>query len=61
MNTHHLLHRHREGVERIVVTQILFGGARELANVREFFEIVRVDPRRIKLAFVHRDVVIGVF
>ncbi len=27
VNAHHLLHRHREGIEGIVVAQILFGGA----------------------------------
>ena len=60
MNTHHLLHRYGEGIERIVIAQILLGGARELANIGQFAEIVRVNARGIKLTFVHRHVVIGV-
>jgi chromosome condensin MukBEF complex kleisin-like MukF subunit len=45
----------------IVITQILLGGARELADIRQLFEIIRVYARRIKLAFVHWHVVVGVF
>ena len=61
MDTHHLLHRHREGIERIVITQILFGGAREFTQVTQLTEIIRVNPRRIKLTAVHRHIFVGVF
>ena len=60
MNAHHLLHRHGKGIERIVIPQVLLGGAREFADIRQLFEIVRVNARGVKLAFVHRHVVIGV-
>ena len=60
MNAHHLLHRHGEGIERVVIPQVLLGGARELTDIRQLVEIVRMNARSIKLAFVHRHVVIGV-
>ena len=33
VRAHHLLHRHREGIEGIVVAQILFGGAGEFLQI----------------------------
>ena len=60
VNTHHLLHRYGKGIERIVITQVLLGGARKLTDVFQRFKIVRVNARGVKLAFVHRNVVIGV-
>jgi hypothetical protein len=60
VNAHHLLHRHGKGIERVVIPQVLLGGARELTDIRQLVEIVRVNARGIKLAFVHRHVVIGV-
>ena len=61
VDAHNLLHRHRKGIERVVIAQILFGGARELAQVAQFVEIVRMHPRRVKLAAVHRNVVVSMF
>ena len=61
MDTHHLLHRYREGVEGIVVTQVLLGGAGKLAQIAQLTEIIRVNPRRVELTAVHRDIFIGVF
>ena len=60
MDTHHLLHRYREGVEGIVVTQVLLlGGAGKLAQIAQLTEITRVNPRRVELTAVHRDIFIG--
>ena len=61
MDTHYLLHRYREGIKRIVVTQVLLGGAGKLAQIAQLTEIIRVNPCRIKFATVHRHVFIGVF
>lgn len=61
MDTHHLLHRHREGVERIVITQVLLGGAGKLAQIAQLTKIVRVNARRIELTAIHRHIFIGVF
>ncbi len=60
MDAYHLFHWHRKGIKRVVVAQILLGGAREFLQVRQLGEIVRVNARGIKLAFVHRNVVVGV-
>ncbi|MNT54166.1 hypothetical protein D3C71_1822120 [compost metagenome] len=60
MNTHHLFHRHGEGVERVVVAQILLGGIGEASQIAQLFEIVGMDARLIELASVHRHIVVGV-
>lgn len=58
MNTHHLLHRHREGIEGIVVAQILFGGAREFGQVAQFMEVVRVHACGVEFTTIHWHIVI---
>jgi hypothetical protein len=58
VNAHHLLHRHREGIEGIVVAQILFGGAREFGQVAQFAKVVRVHAGGVEFATIHRHIVI---
>ena len=61
VDAHNLLHRHRKGIEGVVIAQILLGGAREFAQVAQLMEIVRMHSGRVKLAAVHRNVVVSVF
>ncbi len=60
MDAHHLLHRHCEGVERVVVAQILLGGVGEARQIAQLFEIVGVYAGLVEFAFVHRHIVVGV-
>ena len=58
MDAHHLLHRHRKSIKRIVVAQILFGGTGKLTQIAQFVKIVRMNARRIKFTAIHRHVLI---
>ena len=60
VDAHHLLHRHRKGIKRIVVAQILLGGAGKLAQIAQLMKIVRMNARRVEFAAIHRHIVIGV-
>ncbi|MNE63744.1 hypothetical protein D3C80_1591150 [compost metagenome] len=59
MNAYHLFHRHGKGVERVVVTQILFGGVGEQRQIAQLLQIARVNAGLIELALIHRYVVVG--
>ncbi len=60
MHAHHLLHRYGKHAERIVIAQILLGGAREFFDVLQFFEVIRVNARFIEFAAIHRHIFVGV-
>ncbi|MOA11113.1 hypothetical protein D3C78_1310370 [compost metagenome] len=60
MNTHHLFHWYGEGVERVVVAQILFGGVGETRQIAQLLKIVGMHARLIELALIHWHIVIGV-
>jgi hypothetical protein len=50
VDAHHLFHRHREGVERVVVAQILLGGVGEARQIAQLFEIVGVYAGLVEFA-----------
>ena len=55
-----LVLRYGEHAEGIVVAQIGLGGERELGEVLQVLEIVRVNARRVELRLVVRHVLVGV-
>ena len=60
MDAPHLLARHGEHAERIVVAQVLFDREWEAAQVGQLVEIGRMHARRVEAAAVVRDVGVGV-
>jgi hypothetical protein len=60
VDTHDLPTRHREHVERIVPTQVVLGGERELAEVGEIAQIVGVHASPLERLPVMRDPIVGV-
>ncbi len=59
VHAHHLLARHREHAERVVVAQVLLGGERELRQVGERLQVVGVHALRVEGLAVVRHVVVG--
>src|ERR1700760_2453592 len=60
MDAPHLLARHGEHAEGIIVAQIGFAGEREAAQIGEALQIARMDARFIELPTIGSDMVIGV-
>jgi hypothetical protein len=59
MDAHHLLAWHCEHPERVVVAQVDLGRERELAEVRQRFQVFRVHAGRVEHATVVRHVTVG--
>ena len=60
MDARHLLARHGEHAERVVVAQVGLGGERELGEVGQLAAVVGVHAGRVERRAVVRDVVVGV-
>jgi hypothetical protein len=59
MHAHHLLARHREHGERVVVAQVLLGGERELRQIGQRFAVGGMHAQRIEGLAVMRHMVVG--
>jgi len=60
VHAHHLLARHGEQAERVVVAQRLFLGEREFGQVGQRLQVARVHPGFVEGGAVVRHVVVGV-
>ena len=60
MNARHLLPRHGEHAERVIVPEVLLHRERELREIRQRGQIIGVNARRIEARLVMGNVVIGV-
>jgi len=60
VDTGHLVLRHREHAERVLLAQVLLGGEGEVAQVAQFAQVGGVDACFVELALVQGDPVVGV-
>src|SRR5215469_18495617 len=60
VNAHDLLHRHGEHAERIVPAQVVLGGERELCQILQLPQVVRVYAGGGKVLPVMADPLVGV-
>ena len=60
VNARHLLPRHGEHAERVIVPEVLLHRERELREIRQRGQIIGVNARRIEARLVMGNVVIGV-
>jgi hypothetical protein len=60
MHAHDLLARHREQAERVVVAQVALGRERELREIGERVQVVRVHARRVERPAIVCNVVVRV-
>ena len=59
MDAHNLVFGNRKHIERIIVSQIGFHGKRKLCNIRQGFQIIRMDTRIVKGFFIKRNICVG--
>ena len=60
MNAQHLLARHGEHAEGVVLAQVVLGGEGKLGEILERLQVVRVSACRIEGCAVVLDIGIGV-